>query len=549
MKVDLNKIFHTIAEGIAENSKGSKLFEEAESALKEGHGLNSVKQELIGIRNPFEQLDRDRFLKTDLYKEISEDYTHIKVSKPIATKKPQFIKSIKDSNSSTILSKSDIKKFIKKTTETNPDFNIAGFYEMLNELSPNNLKKYQNKIFQELASNNSVSPTTIAKKFNFLAELDKNPSDSLFCDKIEDLCNAIKSEEQLNLAKNLHGNNVFFPYITDIIKLTSGNKALQDIAINIKPDPGSGGYDLLSCIKLAKKSPENLEKIKFIVSKTENIQETYALKLMNRDDLTLEKIKEESIDSLLPKSEKELTASAEDKNRTNIGWSEFKKYYDETCLKLSEGDKEKAINLLAEKVGEIIGIKKIILSFNGRALADEGELPLTIEEIEKRHVDQLFSMIDAFQQSKYKAGEIAGFIYPGHSEGFGKLWGNETINNFYKFIDENFEPGEKVLLETCDWAMPAQGGHSCIGTAKLVIAHQHGLCYVEPEYHACWIDFGKRLHSRVFSREELVGENEEVNALLKSKGFQRTWRNGNWWIEFSDEYLAKLGKKREDLVK
>lgn len=531
----------------------SKNAPKLERGLTEFKGNSKLAKELEGIkfREPL-KVDTPEFKLNSL--KSNPINTRVMTKSDLAKQ----MASIKV-NGAAVLDKSTIKNYIKTMIKNNPNFNIEELSKMLNELNPEALKKYESEIFGTLiSSRNPVVPSEfLARKFNYKAELSTKFDDSSCQDKIKDLFNSITSEEQLNFAKKLTDNNVTISYLKNVIDMTSNDKVLQDIATKIKANPGySDGDDLCYCIELAKKSPENLEKMQFLISKAGNIKDTDLIKLMNAKDLTVEKLRFKNIFKQLDKHRSGLNLPVIEGDRKatlnlrmKICQSEFNNYY-QTCLKIAGGDKEKAINMLAKKVANNLGMKKIVLSFDGEALArtDKGELPWDIEKIEDEHLKQLFAINNSlFSEAGYKPGEIAGFIYPGHGSGFGNYWGNHTMG-VYDFIDANFKAGDKVLVETCDFAMPSLGKSECMATAKQVIAHGHGYSYIEPKKYPIWENFWTEEQSRIFNPEELVGENEELNQLLKKHGYQRTKKaDGNYWIEFSDEYLTKLGKSRENL--
>lgn len=305
-KVSLEKLGTTFISGAA----GGALFGGALSFTGElaGTGFKSLKNHFKGESgslsdtaasetNPFGNSDGE--LKTNT------------TSKPIAAKKPELIKqmeSIKDSNGVAILDRKTISNYIKMM-EKNPNFKIEELSQMLNEIEPGVLKKYEREIFGMLTSSgNPVAPSEfLARKFNYRAELDAKFDSYMDQGRIKELFDSITSNDQLNFVKKLSENNVHICYLKDVFEAASDDLRLQDLASKIKASPGySDGRELHSLLEMAKISPESLEKMEYIVSNVESITDTDMVTLMRTTkDLTLEKLKEgDTLSSLLPSPKK-----------------------------------------------------------------------------------------------------------------------------------------------------------------------------------------------------------------------------------------------------
>ncbi|MEI7474924.1 MAG: hypothetical protein WCK67_09120 [bacterium] len=195
--------------------------------------------------------------------------------------------------------------------------------------------------------------------------------------------------------------------------------------------------------------------------------------------------------------------------------------YFERCLEKTHGDKAKALELLSRKVAKNHGFEKIILDMQGPL--DNHDL--SFDNILKMRLEDLYAINgQGYSFSKrYKAGDIKALITPGHGCGFGENW-----MGVYKYVDQNFKPGDKILVSTCDNLMPSHGTRP-ITSSKLVIAHQHGNRYIEPESY-------KLFGGKTYTNEELLGENEELSQKLKELGYKRTKRaDGNYWIELLED--------------
>lgn len=272
----------------------------AVNELTEGISTTKIiKEKEASLKNT--AIEEHNTFKTNADEELKTNA----VNKPIAMKKPELIKqmeSIKNRNGVAILNPSDIPDIIQKIKKNNHHFNISKFSQMLNEITPETFEKYNNDIFRSLIDGENPSEL-LAKKFNFKTELDtKYNDDSLNRDRIKDLFNSIKSKEQLNFAKKLSENNVHISYLKDILEVASDDMRLQDIALKIKTTPGySDGQNLCPLLKLAKQSPECLEKLKFITSKMIEIDDDQARDFVERiDDKTLKIIKERNIFGIIP---------------------------------------------------------------------------------------------------------------------------------------------------------------------------------------------------------------------------------------------------------
>lgn len=313
--------------------------------------IESKKTNQVNINeNPILDNPRIKTAQTEIQtKPVENEIVYVKSKNPfikdkaffegkqIATTEDELVKqlsSFKDSKGKSVLKKDDIKFYLKDIKAKNPNFDTVRFSRMLNNLMPETFSKYKDDIFHELRHGNidtgkgidgyenakpAIPSEFLAEKYNFRYELDDSERHARFSNNNKDLCDFISSKEDLEFAKQMTNNKTNASYTRQILEIAGDNNELKACAGKIKADSSMGGYDLVACVKKAKKNPETYDAFKHLsktFAKKESTYDTHISQFLDNQQL----YKKADSRGLFEKSNISPNALTELAKITDINW-------------------------------------------------------------------------------------------------------------------------------------------------------------------------------------------------------------------------------------